>query len=198
MEFDSVVNKRHSVRSFKSKKPSWKLILEAIDSATKVPFAGNICNLKFVIIEDKKVIKNLSKCCQQSWIKDVGVVVMVCSDDTHLENKYGERGRLYSKQQSGAAIQNFLLKLVDLGLCACWIGAYTDETARSTLKIPSHIEIEAIIPIGYEKPDKTKPKKRKQELKNVIFWEEWGKNHKKSPFEEPLEEPINTKDTRQK
>jgi len=189
MEFDSVVNKRHSVRLFKPKKASWKDVLEAIDSATKVPFAGNICNLKFLIIEDKKVIKNLSKCCQQSWMKDVGIVVMICSDDTHLENNYGERGRLYSKQQSGAAIQTFLLKLVDLGLSACWIGAYTDETARSTLKIPSHIQIEAMIPIGYEKRSAAE-RRQKQELRNIIFWEEWGKDHKKSPFEEPLDEPI--------
>jgi len=197
MEFDSVVNKRHSVRSFKSKKASWKDILEAIDSATKIPLAGNIYNLKFLIIEDPKEIKSLSKCCQQTWIRDVGVVVIVCSDDTHLENLYGERGRIYSRQQSGAAIQTFLLKLVDLGLSACWIGAYTDEIARGTLKIPSHIQIEAMIPIGYEKNSRVE-KKRKQKLENVIFWEEWGKRRKPSPFEESLEEPQKTKDTRRK
>src|SRR3989344_4790062 len=119
MEFDSVVRKRHSVRSFKSKAPSWRDVLEAVDSALQVPTSGGHYHIKFLFVENPETIKKISKLAEQSWIAESKFLAVVCSNDTPLEDLYGERGRVYSRQQAGAAIQTFLLKLVDLGLSAC-------------------------------------------------------------------------------
>ena len=189
MEFDSVIRKRHSTREFnKLRKASWKKVLEAIDAAIQGPFSGNHNTLKFIIVEDKKKIKELAKHSHQSWIIQSGPVVVVCSDDTYLEHMYGERGRIYNKQHAGAAIQSLILKLTDLGLSSCWVGAFTDEFVRNCLKIPSHIGVEAIIPVGYEKANH-KTSKRKYKLENVLYWEEWDKDKRPTGFEEPKEEP---------
>ena len=141
MEFDIVIKKRRSVKEFKSKKASWKLILEAIDTALQGPFAGNHNFLKFLITEDPETIKFIAHQCDQIWISQVETLVLVLSDDKHLENIYGDRGRIYSRQQAGAAIQTMLLKLVDLGLSSCWIGSYDDDSIRNKLKIPQDIQI---------------------------------------------------------
>jgi len=178
MDFDTVIKKRKSVRSFKPRSASWKSVLEAIDSAIQGPFAGNHNNLKFLVVENPETIAELAKHAKQPWIKESGICVVVCSDDTHLENMYGERGRLYSKQQAGAAIQIFLLKLVDLGLSGCWVGAYSDEFIRNAINVPGHIQIEAIIPIGYGKAEKAPKTRRKTELEHSIYWESWEKNQK--------------------
>ena len=185
MQFDQVIKKRHSVKSFKKRKAPWDKVLEAIDAATKGPFSGNIQNLKYIIIEDTGKIKELTEHSHQSFINQAGLVLVICSDDTYLENHYGERGRIYNRQQAGAAIQTVLLKLVDLGLSACWVGAFTDELIRNYLDIPSHIQVEAIIPIGYEKPERFKSKKKKQHLENVIFWEKWDQDKRPTLFQEP-------------
>ena len=187
MQLDSAIKKRHSVRAFKKKKAPWDKVLEAINAAIEAPSAGNIANLKFILVEDHETIHKLAKHSHQSWMTKAGIVVVACSDDTNLETLYGERGRGYNKQHTGAAIENFLLKITDLGLAACWVGAYTDELIRSTLKIPSHIQVEALIPVGYEKPEKAH-KKRKKALENVIYWEEWNKSKKKTKFEESKKE----------
>lgn len=183
MQFDEVVKKRKCVRAFKSKKASWKDIIEAIDSATRGPFAGNVNNIKFVIVENPDTIKKLAKHANQHWISQVGIAVVVCSDDKPLEQKYGERGRNYTKQQAGAAIVTLIFKLTDMGLNACWVGAFTDEFVRTVLRIPPHINVEAIIPIGYERPVPT-PERRKIALENVLFWELWGIPRRATPFEE--------------
>ncbi len=190
MEFDRIIKKRRSIREFKPKTPSWKDALESIDAALHCPFAGNINNLKFIILEDKSKIEKIAKHCKQHWISNSGLVIMVCSDDKHLQNLYGERGRVYSKQQAGAAVMTILLKLVDLDLSACWVGAFTDEILKNSLKIPAHIEIEAIIPIGYEKPSKTETKKRKESIKNAIFWEAWNKSRRPTIFESTDEDIL--------
>lgn len=186
MEFDKVVDLRKSVRSFKDKKVDFADVLEAIDAAIKGPFAGNMNNLKFLIVEDEKMIKEIAKHSDQTWINEAPVAILVCSDETHLENQFGERGRVYSRQQAGAAVNTMTMKLAELGISSCWVGAYTDEILRELLKIPGHINIEAIIPAGYEKNKTKKP--RKQALENVLRWENWNNLRRPTLFEEALKE----------
>jgi nitroreductase len=179
MEFDNVIDERKSVRTFNSKKVNWKYILEAVDDACKGPFADGDNNLKFLIIEEPGTILKIAELASQIWINEAQALVVICSDDTHLENKHGERGRVYSRQQAGAAIENFLLKITEQGLASCWVGSYSDEMLKQVLKIPMHIQIEALLPVGHEK-GKVKQKKKK-DLEHAIFWEEWDKR-KRSPF----------------
>jgi len=184
MEFDSVVKKRKSIKDFTAKKASWKLVLEAIDSSLQGPFAGNYNPLKFLIIEDKDTIESIAKLSEQEFISQTSILVIVLSDDTHLERKYGERGRVYSRQQAGAAIQTMLLKITDLGLASCWIGAYDDEAVKKHLKIPLHIQIEGILPVGYENIKVKIEKKPKKTLNAVVFWEKWDQSKRPSVFDE--------------
>jgi nitroreductase len=182
MDLDALVKKRKSVRSFKDKKVSWKLVLEAIDAALQGPFAGNHDNLHYLIVEDKKMIEKVAGLCEQEWIQEAPILVVVLSDDSNLENIYGERGRIYSRQQAGAAIQTIMLKLTELGLGSCWIGAYSDEMVKHELEIPSNIQIEGMIPIGYS--NDTSKKKTKKELEHVLYWEKWKSSRRPTIFEE--------------
>jgi len=184
MEFDSLVKKRKSVREFIRKRASWKLVLEAIDSANQGPFAGNFNPLKFLIVEDKETIDLISKECDQLWISQVSILVLVLSDDTQLEEIYGDRGRVYSRQQAGAAIQTMLLKITDLGLATCWVGSYNDETIKQKLKIPEHVQIEAILPIGYENTKIKSDKKDKKALDTILYWEKWNQSKRPALFDE--------------
>ncbi len=186
MDFDSVIKKRKSVRSFKNKKASFKLILEAVDSAIQGPFSGNQNNLKFLIVEEGEDINAIASYCDQAWITEASVVVVVCSDDTQLEQLYGERGRVYSRQQAGAAINTFILKLTDLDLDSCWVGAYDDEMIRERLEIPGHVQIEAVVPVGYGEGKFEKSKKK--DLENSIRWEKWRLRKRPSVFEERRED----------
>lgn len=191
MEFDSVIKKRHSIRSFKDKSVSWKLVMDAIDSAIKAPFAGNNNNLKFIIVESPELIEKLAKYSNQDWISEATIALIVCSNDKNLERLYQERGKAYSKQQAGATIENLLLKITDLGLSSCWVGAYDDEKIKSNFDIPEDIQIEAIIPVGYEKKSPKTKEIRKQKLDNLIYWDLWNKGSRKSLFEEPSVHPPN-------
>lgn len=178
MELSKAIDTRASVREFSSKKVKWGDVLEAIDAASKAPFAGNINNLKFIIVEEKETKDRISEHCQQAWMAKAGFIVVVCSEEGRLSKTYGERGVLYSKQQAGAAIENFLLRAHSLGLSSCWVGAYADELVKSLLKIPDKMTVEAILPVGHA-VKKTK-QAGKNSLENLIYWESWGEK-KKSP-----------------
>jgi nitroreductase len=188
MGFEALVKKRKSVRNFSKKKVSWKSAVNAIDAALQGPYAGNYMNLKFIIIEEEKMIKSIADYCEQSWISDSSLLIVVCSDETHVESMYGERGRIYSRQQAGAAIQTIMLSLAEENVGSCWVGAYSDDTIRDALKIPPQMQIEAIIAAGYEDKKSVEPKKEKNSLDTSMFWEKWAMPRRPSLFEERSED----------
>lgn len=186
METQDAINKRSSVRDFSNKPVKFDLVLEAIDAANQAPFAGNINNLRFVILEKKESKSHIAEFSQQYWISDAQWVVLVCSENSKLENLYQDRGEMYSRQQAGAAIQNMLLSLTAQGLASCWVGAFSGSEIKSKFKIPEQWNIEAIIPIGYPKIRAVK-KKRKIDVENKIFWGSWNEKYKprKYPYPDP-------------
>lgn len=188
MELTKVISQRKSTRSFSNKSIDWRLVLEAIDAANQAPFAGNYNHLKFIIVEDARTIQELAKHSSQLWIHEAPIAIIVCSDDSHLESHYGERGRIYGKQQAGAAIENILLKLTDSGISSCWVGAFTDEIIKQIIGIPAHIQIEAIIPVGHGQ-DKEK-RKQKRTLEATTFWEKWEQRRRTPIFKETQSFPV--------
>jgi nitroreductase len=184
MDFDKVVKERHCVRNFKTtKKPSYKEVIYAIDAASKAPLAGNIYDVKYILVQDREKINALAVACQQDFISQVNFIVVVCSDKHELEKSYYERGKIYARQQAGAAIEQLFLKLTDLGLATCWVGAFSEEVVKRILKIPDNIDVEALMPIGYEfgkGKQKTKP-----DLDRVLFFDEWKNKYMKPKNMQP-------------
>lgn len=179
MDFDKVVESRHSVRCFKKgKKPNYKDLIQAIDAASKGPLAGNMPSLKYILIQDKKIITELAEACQQNFIGDAETLIAVCSDKNNLEKTYLKRGEIYSRQQAGAAIITILLKLVDLGLSSCWVGAFSDDMVKRILKVPENVNVEALLPVGYLQ-GKIQERK-KPSLDSLLYFDSY-KNENMSP-----------------
>ena len=179
MEFDKLIKIRKSVRKFKDKKPDWRDIIECIDSARYIPVAGSNYTLKFILIDDKEKIEKIAEAAQQSFISQVYYLVAVCSTTSRTINSFGKRGEIYLKQQAGASIQNFLLKIEEKGLSTCWVGHFVDEQIKKELKIPGDVNVEAVFPIGYEFK-KQKPK-TKVELDRILYFKEYGRKKMKKP-----------------
>lgn len=178
MDFDTLLKKRASIRKFSSKKPSESQIIDIIEAGNLAPSPGNLPILKYIIVENKPLIYKISDACQQEFIKQAQVVIVICSDQNKINIMYDKRSDTYTKQQAGAAIENMLLKITELNLASCWIGAFAELTMRNALKIPEKINIEAILPIGYLiKGDKT-TQKIKTPLEARVFFDRYKNKEK--------------------
>jgi len=183
MELDKAIKERHSVRRFTSKKPSYEEIIAAIDAANSAPLAGNIPTLKFILVSDAAKINKIAEACQQDFVAQANYLVVICSDSAQAVRSYGERGRMYTRQQAGAAIENFLLKITDMGLGTCWTGAFVDSMIKQVLVIPDNIDVEAVLPMGYEMPKAGKQRK-KTDLSAILFFNKWKEKYMK-PWKKP-------------
>ncbi len=176
MDLDKAIKSRSSVRKFKSKKPDWRDIIECIDSARFVPSAGGNYTLKFILVDNPESIQKIAEACQQDFIATAHYVVVVCSNPERLKNAYGKQGENYSRQQAGAGIQNFLLKIEEAGLSTCWIGYFVESQIKRELKVPEEVNVEAVFPIGFEF-EKKRTKKAPIDLDMVLYFNSYG--HKK-------------------
>ncbi|OGJ12956.1 hypothetical protein A3K62_00315 [Candidatus Pacearchaeota archaeon RBG_16_35_8] len=182
MDLNKAIKGRHSVKKFKEKKPDWRDILEAIDTARYAPMAGSNYSLKFILVSDKEKIQQLAAASQQPFVGKVHYIVVVCSNPSRTVNAYGERGKIYVRQQAGAAIQNFLLSLEEKGLDSSWVGHFTEEEVKGILDIPEHVQVEAMFPIGYEF-EKKYTRKAKIDLDNILYFDEYDNDKMKSEKE---------------
>src|SRR3989344_5436732 len=180
MELEKAIKSRKSVKKFLNEKPDWRDILEAIDAVRYAPMAGNCFNLKFIVVDVLEKIEKIALACQQDFVSQARYLVVVTSDPKILVNCYGEKeGKRYNKQQAGAAIENFLLKITESGLSTCWVGYFAEEQIKRCLKIPDNVDVEAVFPIGYEF-GKPLTKKMKIELHAVLRFNDY-KTKKMNP-----------------
>ena len=180
MDLDRAIKNRHSVRKFKDKKPNWRDIIECIDAVRYAPMSGNNFTLKFILVDDKEKIQKITDAAQQPFISQAKYVVVVCSDISRAVNAYEKRGGIFCRQQAGAAIQNFLLKIQEAGLSTCWVGYFVEEQIKRELKIPDNIQVEALFPIGYEF-QKQKTRKTKIDIDRILYFNKYKNKKMKNP-----------------
>jgi nitroreductase len=174
MDLDKAIQNIKSVKKFKDKKPDWREIIECIDSMRYASMAGDNYSLKLILVDNKEKIQKITDATQQPFISQAHYVLVVCSIPSRTINSFGEKGEIYLRQQAGAAIQNFLLKLEEFKLSTCWIRLFVEEQIKRELKI-SGANVEALFPIGYEF-EKSKPRK-KIELDEILYFNKY-KNKK--------------------
>ncbi|MFC1682006.1 nitroreductase family protein [Nanoarchaeota archaeon] len=182
MQLDQAIQSRKSVRKFSKKKPDWRDIIECIDSCRYAPMAGNIFTLKFILVSDSKTIQKLADAAQQDFIAQSQYVVVVCSNPKLTENAYANFSETFLRQQAGAAIQNFLLKIQEKNLATCWVGYFIEDQVKKALKIPNTIKVEAFFPISNISKEKGTAQRQKQkiDLDSILYFEEY-KNKKMNP-----------------
>ena len=172
---DKIIKARRSIKKFKPQKPDWRDIIECIDAMRYAPMAGNNFSLKTILVDDEYKIKKIAEACQQQFISQAKSIVVVCTIPSRTKILFEEKGEVFLRQQAGAAIQNFLLKITEKKLATCWVGHFIESEIKHILNISKDVQIEALFPIGY--PVKAPDAKRKISLDNILYFNEY-KNKK--------------------
>jgi nitroreductase len=146
-----IFKKRHSVRSFQSREVEDEKIKEILEAGNSAPSAGNLKAREIVVVKDLETKKALAKAALgQSFVAEAPMVLVFFALPEKSGKKYEERGRnLYSIQDATISASFAWLQAVDLGLSACWVGAFDDEKVKEVLKVSPDWHPIAILPIGY-------------------------------------------------
>lgn len=172
MDIDKCIKGRRSVREYKKKKISWNHISKILDSGIHAPCSGNIQNYSFIVVENDKKKEAIARACDQIWMLESSVFIVICSDKDKIKKFYEEEGEHYAVQNCAAVTQNMLLRAYSLGLSSCWVGSYDGIQLQRILKLPDSVNVESIVVLGYSD---SKPKMPKRlPLNKITFFEEFG------------------------
>ena len=86
----------------------------------------------------------------QSWMAEAPVMVIIAAEYRRCTTRYGERGIMYTHQESGHVGQNVFLMAEALGLGAGIVGAFDDKGLGQILRLPPGRVPLLVMPVGYK------------------------------------------------
>jgi len=145
MDVLEVLRGRRSIRKYKKNMPLDKEIIEKIiDVARFAPTARGNQGWEFVVVTDDELKKQIAQKARYGRFIDMA-----------------------------AASTYILIAAKALGLGSCWVASYKkehSEEVKRLLNVPEHLELCALISIGY--PDEN-PVRNKKELSSILHWNKY-------------------------
>jgi len=169
----NIIAKRRSIRKYKDKKVSSRLIKEIIDAARLAPSGHNDQPSRFYIVRNKKIKNKLkkNKVFERDFVYTAPVIIFCCGDMSVYSKEKSpcpEFDKSYMMRVNidvSIAAQNLVLRATELGLGTCYIGWMHGARAKKALSINNKYVIPFAIALGYpdEKP-KARPREKIEEI----------------------------------
>ena len=197
----NALKERRSVRKYQARPVPQELVEDVLAAAGWAPSAHNAQPWRFIVLADPQVKRRLAEAMAKSWAADLAkdvvsieletfnlrverfatapALVLACLSMEGMtkftDQKRQSCERDLAMQSFAAAVENLLLAAHTKGLGACWFcaPAFCKETVREVLEIPSEIEPETLIAIGY--PAEEPPEPSKKQLGEYCFRDKWGR-----------------------
>ncbi len=173
-----IMQKRRSIRKFKEAPVSWDNIVSMINCALNAPVAGNVFNVKFIVVREQSGKKSIAEACHnQHWMSKAPTLIAIVAEPEHQQRFYGTRGeKLYTIQNAAACTMSMIVAAESLGLGTCWVSSFDEDKLRSVLGMPEQANVHTILAIG--QPDEKPKKPIKPWIKTVTYFEKWWGSRK--------------------
>lgn len=148
MDALETIRMRRSIRKYLDQAVPKDVLQQILSAAMYAPSACNQQPWQFVVIEDRKLLREVPKIHPYAEMAvHAPVAILVCGD-ARFEKVPG-----YWVIDCSAAVQNLLLAAHALGLGAVWAGVYPQqervEGFRRLLGLPKNVTPHSLVPLGY-------------------------------------------------
>ncbi|NLJ60013.1 MAG: nitroreductase [Firmicutes bacterium] len=170
MELMEIIEKRRSVRAYKTQEISDEKLSKVLEAARLAPSASNRQPWKFVVVRDPAKRGELAKASRgQSFVGEAPIVIAGVALEPERVMSCGVPA--YAVDLA-IALEHIALAAQDEGLGTCWIGAFSQEEVKKILGVPDQYKVVALMPIGYPE-DAPGPKTRKP-LDDIVCYERFS------------------------
>jgi nitroreductase len=163
MEFSELIEERRSIRAYQQREVEEEKLRKVLHAASRAPSAGDLQAYQIVVARDPRARRSLAGAAyDQLFVGEAPVVLVFVASPSRSAVRYGSRGKnLYCVQDATIACAYAQLAAHDLGLGACWVGAFSEQMARESVGVAADEVPVALLPIGYpaERPQPT-PRRR--------------------------------------
>lgn len=172
---DAILDRR-SIRDFQEHKPIPKsIIYELIEAGMIVPLTTNQPYIKLIIVDDPELLQEIADnskiVLKQKHVQQVPLLIVItynCSNNSPA---------FYAEVDTGAIMQNILLRAHSLGIGSCWIGAFSRRITKQILNIPDNWYIPSMAIFGY--PNEYPSPTPRKDLGKICYLNQWENNIQK-------------------
>ncbi|MBE0512791.1 nitroreductase family protein [Candidatus Bathyarchaeota archaeon] len=197
----NVIRSRRSIKEYSPKEVSNEVIFRILEAGKWAPSAHNAQPWRFIVIQDSATKQKLAKAMASRWDRDMSkngvskeqresliktsverfenapIIIIACLTMENMDEYPDDRRKkieyVMAVQSVAAAIENMLLVAYGEGLGSCWFCAplFCQDVVRKILKIPQHVDPQALITLGYP-ADRPNPPPRKT-LEEIVHQDHW-------------------------
>jgi nitroreductase len=179
-DFFEVVEKRRSIRKFKSEAVPVKDLKRILEAGRLAPSGSNRQPWHFIVVRDPETKKSLSIAADnQKFVADADAVIVALGDPSALVKPQARfpthkfsLTRTPHRQDPMIAVEHMVLAATALGYGACWIGAFDESEVEEILRVPENLEVIVLLPVGV--PDENPRARRRKAFTKVFFKELYG------------------------
>ena len=118
MSLTDLILSRRSIRRYEAKKIPDEDLRRILEAGRQAPSAANRQPIKFVIVTENELKKELSDALFNRFVKDAPVIVIACADvKSVLTGKW-------AVVDASIAMQNMVIAAWTLGIGSCWIACF--------------------------------------------------------------------------
>ena len=180
MTFLDLINKRYSVRNYKTTPIPQEKVIRCVEAARLSPSACNSQPWKFIIIDQPELVNELAKAAFEgimnfnNFVFKAPVLVLIVSERQNLSAKFGSlvKNKNFSLMDIGIAAEHFCLQAAEEELGTCMLGWFNEKKVKKILSIPKFKRVELIISVGFSNDEKIPIKKRKN-MDEILSWNKW-------------------------
>src|SRR5689334_8151567 len=180
----SIIQKRRSVRVYKTGKVSDAQLNIILEAARWAPSGANTQPWEFVVTRDRKKLRRIREIYDNEWrqrkredpvnykglkkdyVGDVSVIVLACGDPrtkaVYLTTRQpGDREKLFQASMANA-VQQMMLAAASMNLGTVWVSVReeVEPELRELFGVPPELRLLWIVPIGHARSwPKAKPRR---------------------------------------
>ena len=148
---NNIFRSRRSIRKYTAEPILHETLMEIMQDAMSGPSAMRKDPWEFIIIDDKKILADVSGFLPYgAMLKDAACGIVVCGD---IDNAHCN-SLSYMLQDVSSAIENILLSAEMHNIGTCWLGVHPREERVEAISkyfnLPSTIIPVAVISMGYK------------------------------------------------
>lgn len=151
---------RRSIRRYENKDIPEEILQQILETGRQAPSAVNRQPIRFVIVNDHDILKNLCDNLITRFVKYAPLAIVGCANTKSLLT-----GK-WAVVDATIAMENMVISAWSLGIGSCWIGACNEKKVKELLKIPDEWKVVALLTFGYPAE---KPKERKKKSFEEMF-----------------------------
>ncbi len=161
MEIMEALRGRQSVKSYLPASVEPEKMERVLEVGRLAPSAFNHQYRRFVVVTDPAVKKMIrEKAGTRPMIEQAPVVIVLCATE---ENEFVMPYYPIDPALCGAYM---VLEAYELGLGACWLGAFDAEAVKDILSVPEEAWVVTMLPLGYL--DGTQERKSRKALNGIV------------------------------